>query len=448
MEKIIIKNFGPIKDIELEIKDINVFIGSTSSGKSTVAKLIAISREFELFQTSSLKSFVDKVRHYNIDFDITRNTYIKCYSNKYYWELKHNTLKDNFPFAEVSDARKIALDAAYNEYLLMRKALENVMREQEGMDLIKVLMISSSILNFTEKSHEELDEKKYETFLSLIEKINEDRHQIVHSGDYNSIEFERLFKDVGEIFKLIYGDLNREETVYIPAERILLSMVAESLFGLMNNDVAIAKCIKDFGSQFESARKKPNGFSIPFLNIEYNYYDKSNFITFNDGAKVKLEQASSGLQSIIPLLLVLEVNTKSEGIIKNCFVIEEPELNLYPTIQKELIEFIVERINKSKDKLIVTTHSPYVLTSLDNLIQASNAAKADPEQKEKVAEIVPEEKWVDFDRVACYYFEDGTCRSTLDTENQTIGASNIDDVSEELGKTFDELLELKYANVS
>ncbi len=45
MEKIIIKNFGPIKDIELEIKDINVFIGSTSSGKSTVAKLIAIFRE-------------------------------------------------------------------------------------------------------------------------------------------------------------------------------------------------------------------------------------------------------------------------------------------------------------------------------------------------------------------------------------------------------------------
>ena len=178
------------------------------------------------------------------------------------------------------------------------------------------------------------------------------------------------------------------------------------------------------------------------------YSEKANFVTFSDGAKVKLEQASSGLQSIIPLLLVVESNTFGEKAVKNCFVIEEPELNLYPTIQKELIEFIVERINKSKDKLIITTHSPYVLTSLDNLIQASNAAKTSPDQKEKVAEIVPEEKWVDFDRVSCYYFEDGTCRSTLDTENQTIGASNIDDVSEELGKTFDQLLEFKYADVS
>jgi hypothetical protein len=55
---------------------------------------------------------------------------------------------------------------------------------------------------------------------------------------------------------------------------------------------------------------------------------------------------------------------------------------------------------------------------------------------------------VDFDRVACYFFEKGSCRSTLDQENQTIGASNIDDVSETLGKTFDQLLELKYAHVS
>ncbi|MEM9671150.1 MAG: AAA family ATPase [Bacteroidota bacterium] len=302
----------------------------------------------------------------------------------------------------------------------------------------------ADLLKFLEENKNRFDSKMLRETLPVIRNLYTSRTQ---ESD-NRYSFTEKVASVNDLLNTLFDSAKLNLIYYIPAERILLSMVAESIFGLMSNDVSIAECIKDFGAHFESARRKINQLSIPFLDSKYNYSDKSNFITFSDGAKVKLEQASSGLQSIIPLLLVVESNTIDESVTKKCFVLEEPELNLYPTVQKELIEFIVERINKSKDKLIITTHSPYVLTSLDNLIQASNAAKVNPEQKEKVVEIVPEEKWVDFDRVACYYFEEGTCRSTLDTENQTIGASNIDDVSEELGKTFDQLLELKYAHVS
>ena len=40
MQRIIVKNFGPLKDIDLEIKDYMVFLGPQASGKSTLAKLI------------------------------------------------------------------------------------------------------------------------------------------------------------------------------------------------------------------------------------------------------------------------------------------------------------------------------------------------------------------------------------------------------------------------
>ena len=40
MQRIEVKNFGPLKDINLEIKDYMVFIGPQASGKSTLAKLI------------------------------------------------------------------------------------------------------------------------------------------------------------------------------------------------------------------------------------------------------------------------------------------------------------------------------------------------------------------------------------------------------------------------
>ena len=40
MQKIVIKNFGPIEDAEIDIKKILVLIGEQASGKSTIAKLI------------------------------------------------------------------------------------------------------------------------------------------------------------------------------------------------------------------------------------------------------------------------------------------------------------------------------------------------------------------------------------------------------------------------
>lgn len=45
-EKLIIKNFGPIKDVELELGGFNILIGEQATGKSTIAKVLAICRDF------------------------------------------------------------------------------------------------------------------------------------------------------------------------------------------------------------------------------------------------------------------------------------------------------------------------------------------------------------------------------------------------------------------
>lgn len=449
MEKIIIKNFGPIKEVELEIKDINVFIGSTSSGKSTVAKLIAISREYALNISSDFNHFIKLTVQYNVNFKVTNKTYIKYSDKDFYWELKNKEIKNN----GVNWLVTRLLTSIDKLAVLMNPKSSSLSALERRKKLLGMFILSGGFEEIIELEHKasgRRSTKQVQALLDIIEEYKGRFDKESLAKESNVAVFNEAIQDARllELLPHMDSEIGLEAIIYIPAERILLSMVAESLFGLMNHDVAIAKCIKDFGAQFESARKKLPHFSIPFLDAEYQYSNSSNLIAFSDGAKIKLEQASSGLQSVIPLLLVVEANTLKENIFKNYLLIEEPELNLYPTVQKELVEFIVERINKSKDKLILTTHSPYVLTSLDNLIQASNAAKAHPEQSKKVSEIVAETKWVDFDRVACYFFENGSCRSTLDQENQTIGASNIDDVSENLGKTFDQLLELKYAHVS
>ena len=45
MERIVIKDFGPIKELEInDIKKITIFIGDSGSGKSTVMKVISLFR--------------------------------------------------------------------------------------------------------------------------------------------------------------------------------------------------------------------------------------------------------------------------------------------------------------------------------------------------------------------------------------------------------------------
>src|SRR5580700_1409912 len=45
-EKLVIKNFGAIKHIELELSKFNILIGEQATGKSTVAKVLAVCRYF------------------------------------------------------------------------------------------------------------------------------------------------------------------------------------------------------------------------------------------------------------------------------------------------------------------------------------------------------------------------------------------------------------------
>ncbi len=431
-EKLIVKNFGAIKSAEIEVKDINIFIGHTASGKSTLAKLIAIFKNIEFIQANSLSTFKKMLGDYNIDFEFKRETLIRYESESFYWEAKNEEIETNYPFSPFFQSFNLLASPPPNKENLLELGVymlaNQIFTLSTANDLISELKLKDKANKYT----------------SLIEDFFSQNKKITNSKESIQVKYNSLQKSIIDI----YNEINQAYQVfniqYIPAERILIAMVGESLFGLMSKDIALAKSFKDFGAKFETARKEMKDFDINFLKVKYLHEQGSNFLVLENKTKIKLENAASGLQSIVPLLLVVTHATEQDSIIRNCIVVEEPELNLYPSIQKELIEFLIEKTQKVGDKLIITTHSPYVLTTIDNLIQANNVVQLHKEQKKEVSNIIPSKLWVDFDKVSCYFVANGTARKTLNEEFRTIGASNIDDVSIELGKTFDELMDLKY----
>lgn len=404
MAHLIVKEFGAIKSAEIEIKKYNFFIGHTSSGKSTIAKLIAIfnNSAFWAIKEGDFKAFSILLEKYNINFEFNELTLIQYSSAKYNWEISKNKFHSN-----------------YNDADLM--ALANDTSESDDF-----------LRKFIEKKENDASLKE---FIKVIKTLIGD--QISQKGSIHTSFFKPFILD------MLYEKCT---PVYIPAERLLISTFTNSIFSLLQVGAGIPDCIKDFGSLYEKARAKKKKIDIDILNIKVSFSNNGDTVFLeNETKEIKMSQTSSGIQSIIPLWTVFNQYVESEE--KKILVIEEPELNLFPSTQYHLVDWIIKKMRKSKGSIVITTHSPYVLSTIDNLILAKEIAKKCKNKRDTLVQIkrlIPSMALIDFDHVSSYFFHsNGTVKDIRDTELKSVGAEYIDEASNELGYIFDELCNIE-----
>jgi hypothetical protein len=181
------------------------------------------------------------------------------------------------------------------------------------------------------------------------------------------------------------------------------------------------------------------------------------FRSESDGRALPFQLLSSGTLELLPLLnplanLVFNISsnprniwTKSSPALGPIFV-EEPELSIFPKSQYLLMRLFAWL--SSEDRLnfpfAITTHSPYILSSFNNLIEAGQIAKAKPKLKGEVAKLIPEHFWIKEGDFKAYAIEDGVLTSIVAEDTGLVSANYLDQVSETIGMEFDELLRLGY----
>ncbi len=123
--------------------------------------------------------------------------------------------------------------------------------------------------------------------------------------------------------------------------------------------------------------------------------------------------------------------------------VEEPEENIFPETQYELVKWMVHTMgNGKKNSLFIATHSPYILTSFNNLLWADKSIKENPINKDKVCEIMKNDVFVSPNEISAYIVVDGKIEDIIDGGYQ-IAAERIDEVSNLLGNEFDQLIDLE-----
>lgn len=385
-EHLKIANFGPVTSLDIEIKRITFFIGNQGTGKSTISKLLTIFRDI-LWRYSVIINGETKQQfiHYGINGYFKSNTYLEYYYDGLTIIYKNNHFS----------------------------------------------------IQHTTYNHEELQK----LYLTMLEQCRSDIHRKMSCPPQ---ALEELSKDSPD-FNLIR--LYAQTLFYIPAERIICSQLFKSLASIYLAEIPISKPIMEYMSLFEKAQNKYSTYKIPFLNITYQFNEGKETVIFNDDGKsinLPLKECSSGLQSLLPMLMVIHYCI--ENNIFDSFVVEEPEQNLFPTNQRELLRFILSKCYNQKTRMVINTHSPYLLSVLNNSLYAAQLAKSNVNTDE-LNNIIPIECQVDISDCAVYSLgndnnEEGYCKSIISENSGLIDYNYLDAVSLQIGHEFERLQDL------
>ena len=410
MEQLKVNKFLVIKDATFDVGKINLIIGPQANGKSILAKLLYFFREV------INNTFIVSIKNNDDKRQLTKSIgdLFEKYFPKYTWKDTQFSL--NY--------------------------------------ITKEFDITISKNKTTRTIHIELCELLLQLHRSLKSEYRKFKKNIVDKEQYMDDFWEFQNEHISNNHTILN---NTNQSLFIPASRSFFANLQKNIFSLLSKSIDIDPFMKEFGSQYEMSKslysntrilgeklkKDPLYIKIQniveiILNGTYQFKDDQDWIKSKNGL-INLANASSGQQESLPMLLILSIFPFLHS--KNStFFIEEPEAHLFPVSQKHIVSLIALIYNKGQGS-IVTTHSPYILTAINNLLLAYDIKTKQGD--DSIKGIVDIDTCINFDDVKAYTIKDGNLISIMNTENRLIGINIIDSVSDDFNNTFDDLLSLE-----
>jgi len=413
MVKLNIENFSCIKKACIELGDFNIIIGPQASGKSVCAKLMYFFIGIFYKQTESIVNgysfdqFTKEISDEFVDlFPITswgQGLFNLSFS------IGNHLLK--IDRNEKNGVSFFASELTRQEYETLRLNSRNLLEAQNltGIDQFSKVLAKFEIMNAIKNNI--IAELKSEFLIDQF---------FIPSG-------RSLFTTLGKAFLVL--EQNRS-----------LDSITRQFGRIFASYLENPKPLADFfssGRQSESASELIGGTLV--------WEQDNHHLRSADGRILPFRLLSSGQQELLPLLAgIAQVGFFYAG--KNpgpLIYIEEPEAHLFPSTQSDLASMLVTLVNRQSMKLFITTHSPYVLTKVNNLIFSGILEKDLPaDQHKQLESIVSKDCRLKKGSVKAYAIRDGVLDSIID-ENGLIAADYLDDISTDIAKEFDALLDLE-----
>jgi len=159
-----------------------------------------------------------------------------------------------------------------------------------------------------------------------------------------------------------------------------------------------------------------------------------------NGKRLDLHVTSTAVKELTGLVLYFRYLIRENDYL----IIDEPEMNLHPEAQVKLLEIITMAVNKGV-KVLLTTHSPYILDHLVNLMEGySIKDKIRNESLEECLYLGYEDSFISPEKVGAYFFsENGEIFDIFNVKERIIDWKTFSKVSEKLGDIYERLCEIR-----
>ena len=445
-----VQKFGAIKNAEIDLsKKLSVFCGPNGTGKTYLAYLIyALTSQYNRNIGNSLSTDKIKELFENNETNITIDSKVLLeYKSGIFRSVKDNlwnifALSENKSEKYFKDTEIICLTTD-NDFLDIINKIEidepvklfgfefNILKKSNSLDIniklsdkiiknsdfknfVDLLLLSSiySILSFypiTSSTIFPVERNSIYTFSDELSINNNERFELIK-------ELSAGKKDINPI------ELFFKRTTRYPQPIRDGLRVAEDLENIQKNN----SIFFDFAEEIENELLKGKVGITSEGNVEFAS-EKAPRI------KLSFHQSSSIVKTLSSLVIYL----KHLASYNDLLIIDEPELNLHPDNQVKLTRIFARLINKGL-RLVISTHSDYIIREINNLIMFSNV-----DAKEDFSSIYNYNKgeYINLNDVSAYFFNYKNERAKQ-TEVTPIKIDKYGFEVETLDKTIDYLSEI------
>ena len=413
MRHLIIKNIGPVKDAEIELKRFNFIIGPQSSGKSTVVKILStcswIEKEAATTMNenviadadsfvSLMEDFHKMIDYFDDDSEIEYETdvvIIILKGTEFQIRLKNQELYRREKICYIPSERNAVTLPELQGFEFGQTNLRSFLFDWYNAREFYGEENKADILNLGVRYYYDPSEQKYK---DRIEHVN------------------------GKTYKIPLGSASSGLQSVVPLQ-IMMQYYTNQYFNTFAEKTS-------FDSDTKTRMIQNRVVDKYVLSVVYPGFDPKKR---NELIKEQNDRIHEGNPEARALLEKYREELERLTVpVRTSFIVEEPEQNLYPFTQIDLLEAIVELCSNERGHgCTITTHSPFILNYLNVLIERFN--KNIPDQ----VKLNPEELGV-------YSVSEGRLTDLMQTNAKTGEKSvNAEDLVEAMRAMYQEYREIK-----
>ncbi|MEJ8750867.1 MULTISPECIES: AAA family ATPase [Phocaeicola] len=456
--KINIKGLGAIKETTIDLnKRLTVFCGHNNTGKTYVSYIIyalTSGRNFEpmFLQDDKLKSLLEEKK------------LILTIDKEDIWKYRNNTIKHIEE--NLNEIFGISKDQAIKYFPSFSIGFET------SKDNFFNKILEESIEGKIEQNQFSLQIKKEKKSLDIqismssTDKISDNSIGFIQfmllTGIYSSLAFYPITKSI--IFPVernsIYTfskELSIKRNMLVDQMQDLSTKKIDPFDFLFKRTTRYPLPIRDgleIAEDMNNLQKKDGDYKDFAIEIEEELLQGKVSVS-NEGEvqftsnkakskKLPIHLTASIVKTLSSLVFYLKYLAKKNDLI----IIDEPELNLHPDNQVILTRLFARLINNGF-RLLISTHSDYIVRELNNLIMLSNNNEEVGQLREKYGYSTYE--YIDKNEVKAYYFDFKT-KTTVATKELPVSdfgfdVPSIDNTIDKLNDVSEDLFyALKYGD--